>query len=67
MSDPGAAVVIEDDVDIRNLVCAVLLQSGFDVHAASSGREGIEAVRRRVTSVVTLDIGLPDIDGFEVL
>ncbi|MFT4471281.1 response regulator transcription factor [Arthrobacter sulfonylureivorans] len=67
MSDPGAAVVIEDDVDTRNLVCAVLLQSGFDVHAATGGREGIEAVRRRITSVVTLDIGLPDIDGFEVL
>lgn len=67
MSDPGAAVVIEDDVDIRNLVSAVLLQSGFDVQAAASGREGIQAVRQRITTVVTLDISLPDIDGFEVL
>lgn len=67
MTDPGAAVVIEDDVDIRNLVSAVLLQSGFDVRAVLSGRDGIEAVRQRITTVVTLDIGLPDIDGFEVL
>ncbi|WP_139005767.1 response regulator transcription factor [Arthrobacter crystallopoietes] len=67
MSDPGAAVVIEDDLDIRNLVHAVLLQSGFDVHSAATGRDGVEAVRHRATTVVTLDVGLPDIDGFEVL
>lgn len=67
VSDPGVAVVIEDDLDIRNLVHAVLMQSGFEVQSAASGREGVEAVRQRPTTVVTLDIGLPDIDGFEVL
>lgn len=67
MSDPGVAVVIEDDADVRNLLEAVLLQSGFSVHTAGGGREGVEVVRRQVPDVITVDVGLPDIDGFEVL
>ena len=67
MTDLGVAVVVEDDEDVRNLVEAVLSQAGFDVHGAASGREGVEVVRSRKASVVTLDIGLTDIDGFEVL
>ncbi|WP_035775751.1 response regulator transcription factor [Arthrobacter sp. H5] len=65
--DPGVAVVVEDDLDVRNLVSAVLTQSGFEVHSASTGRAGVEAVQEHNPSVVTLDIGLPDIDGYEVL
>lgn len=67
MSDLGVAVVIEDDDDMRNLLEAVLLQAGFEVHSASSGREGVEVVRDKQANIVTLDVGLPDIDGFEVL
>jgi two-component system OmpR family response regulator len=67
MEDLGVAVVIEDDVDIRNLLEGVLRQAGFVVHTAAEGREGVEVVRNNMAQVVTLDIGLPDIDGFEVL
>ncbi|MBG6226199.1 DNA-binding response OmpR family regulator [Arthrobacter sp. CAN_A2] len=67
MSDPGVAVVIEDDADVRNLVGAVLRQSGFDVHVAPNGRAGVELVRTHDATVVTVDVGLPDIDGYEVL
>ncbi|MHA7281423.1 response regulator transcription factor [Arthrobacter sp. TMS2-4] len=67
MSDPGVAVVIEDDADVRNLVGAVLRQSGFDVMVAPNGKEGVELVRAHDAAVVTLDVGLPDIDGYEVL
>lgn len=67
MSDLGVAVVIEDDADMRNLIEGILLQSGFEVHTASGGREGVEVVRDIGPIVVTLDVGLPDIDGFEVL
>lgn len=67
MSDLGLAVVIEDDLDVRNLLEGVLLQSGFEVRTASGGREGVDLVREVGPDVVTLDVGLPDIDGFEVL
>ncbi|AUZ87723.1 response regulator transcription factor [Arthrobacter sp. TmT3-37] len=67
MSDPGVAVVIEDDADVRNLVAAVLKQSGFTVHLAPNGRTGVDLVRTHDATVVTVDVGLPDIDGYEVL
>ncbi|MEC5198744.1 DNA-binding response OmpR family regulator [Arthrobacter sp. PL16] len=65
--DRRAAVVIEDDLDIRNLLCAILEQGGFHVSGAATGRDGVDAVRQQHPAIVTLDIGLPDIDGYEVL
>jgi DNA-binding response OmpR family regulator len=67
MTDLGVAVVVEDDADVRNLVEAVLSQAGFEVHSAADGREGVDVIRRLEADVITLDVGLPDIDGFEVL
>ena len=67
MGELGVAVIIEDDLDVRRLLEAVLCQSGFEVHTASGGREGVERVREISPDVVTLDVGLPDIDGFEAL
>lgn len=59
------AVVVEDDADIRGLLEVVLQQSGFDVHSTDSGVSGVEMVEFHDPDLVTLDIGLPDIDGFE--
>lgn len=67
VGDLGVAVVIEDDDDVRNLLDAVLQQAGFEVHSAATGREGVDIVRQRRASVITLDVGLPDIDGYEVM
>lgn len=65
-SSARKAVVVEDDADIRNLVVDLLTQSGFVVLYTSSGRDGIEVVRREKPDLVTLDLGLPDLDGTEV-
>lgn len=65
MSNPNVAVIIEDDADIRTLISAVLSGSGFDVHTASAGLEGIELVREYSPVVTTLDVSMPGIDGFE--
>src|SRR5687768_15611522 len=67
MGELGVALVIEDDDDVRNLVDAVLQQAGFEVYSAGTGREGVEVARQHQASIITLDVGLPDIDGFEVL
>ncbi|WP_030147829.1 response regulator transcription factor [Mycetocola saprophilus] len=60
------AVVIEDDPDIRGLITTILTQAGFAVASSPSGIEGVELVRAEQPSIVTLDIGLLDIDGLEV-
>src|SRR5699024_10815103 len=60
------AVVVEDDEDIRGLMVALLGQSGFEVHEAATGTAGVEAAQRHDPTVITVDLGLPDIDGYEV-
>lgn len=45
---------------------ALLGQSGFEVIATSSGTDGVTAVREFDPVLITVDLGLPDIDGYEV-
>jgi DNA-binding response OmpR family regulator len=45
MTEQRTAVVVEDDADIRMLVLETLQLSGFVVHEAPTGREGIALVR----------------------
>lgn len=66
MESPGVCLVIEDDADIRGLIEVVLSGAGFETHAASTGAEGIDAARALDPILITLDLGLPDIDGHEV-
>ncbi|WP_250546018.1 response regulator transcription factor [Paenarthrobacter sp. DKR-5] len=60
------AVVIEDDADIRGLVVLLLSQAGFVAHEAVNGAQGIALVEQHRPQLVTVDIGLPDLDGTEV-
>jgi two-component system OmpR family response regulator len=65
-STARVAVVIEDDPDIRELIATVLGQSGYTVHSADNGSAGVDLVREHAPQVCTVDVGLPDFDGFEV-
>jgi DNA-binding response OmpR family regulator len=59
-------VVVEDDPDISMLLRDVLEMAGFTVHEAATGRDGISVVRLVRPDLVTLDLGLPDVDGITV-
>ncbi|NUT71634.1 response regulator transcription factor [Pseudarthrobacter sp. C4D7] len=59
-------LVVEDDDDIRGLVSVVLSRSGFLVKAVGTGTEGIAAAADPAIALVTLDLGLPDMDGHVV-
>jgi len=63
MTARGICVVIEDDHDIRNLIELILGAEGFEVHAFETGTEGVMAAERLNPILVTLDVGLPDMDG----
>ncbi len=68
MSTPGevrTALVVEDDEDIRELIKFTLSTQGFEVTAVDSGLAGVEAVRTLDPDLITLDLGLPGIDGIE--
>lgn len=60
------AVVVEDDESVRGLIETTLVQAGFEVRSAAFGHEGIALVERHSPDVVTLDVSLPDTNGFEV-
>ncbi|MFC6286039.1 response regulator transcription factor [Nocardioides sp. GCM10027113] len=60
-------LVVDDEPNIRELLGASLRFAGFEVTAAASGREALDAAARRAPDLVVLDVMLPDLDGFEVL
>jgi len=62
-------LVIEDDPGIIEVVslCFQLRWSGTNVISAANGRDGVSLVETESPDVVILDIGLPDIDGYQVL
>jgi two-component system, OmpR family, KDP operon response regulator KdpE len=60
-------VVIEDDPQIRRFLRTSLASHGFEVHEADSGKAGLTAAENRKPDLVILDLGLPDLDGVEVV
>lgn len=58
-------VVIEDDDGIRELIGTVLGQLGLEVIAVANGVEGVAQVEARHPVLVTVDVSMPGIDGFE--
>ncbi|OUE20561.1 Transcriptional regulatory protein YycF [Clavibacter michiganensis] len=65
MDSGRVALVIEDDGDIRQLLEVVLRQGGFEVHSAGTATDGVRLAEEVSPDVITLDVGLPDFDGFE--
>lgn len=60
-------LVVEDDATVRNLVLTALEAQSFDLLAESTGRGAIASAATNAPDVVLLDLGLPDIDGIEVV
>jgi adenylate cyclase len=60
-------LVIDDDATVRDLMRRYLSREGFDVVTAAGGREGLEFARELHPSVITLDVFMPDLDGWSVL
>lgn len=71
MSDASAKLptilVIDDEVQMRRLLRLCLEMGGYKVAEAASGRAGIEEAVRCQPDLVLLDLGLPDMDGQDVL
>jgi DNA-binding response OmpR family regulator len=60
-------LIIEDDAAIAEMYKLALELAGFAVTVASSGEDGLRAAVATPADTIVLDIGLPDIDGVEVL
>ena len=64
----GARIlVVEDDAEIVEALRRGLTGHGYDVQVAGTAREALDALRQRPADVILLDLGLPDLDGIEVV
>jgi len=63
----ASIVIIEDEQRIRELVTSVLADLGYEVRAAATAMHGLQDVVNTSPDVVILDMGLPDLDGTELL
>ena len=59
-------VVVEDNADSRELLCELLAQEGFECATAESGPAGLALIDRIRPAIAILDVGLPEMDGFEL-
>jgi DNA-binding response OmpR family regulator len=66
VSEP-LVLVADDDEDILLLVTTRLRRDGFDIISARSGDEALALVRERRPALAVLDIGMPGLDGVQVL
>jgi two-component system KDP operon response regulator KdpE len=67
MSNQIQILIIDDEIQIRRLLKITLEAAGFHVSMASSGQEGLQQAAMARPEAIILDLGLPDLDGIEVL
>ncbi|MGM9946576.1 response regulator [Floccifex sp.] len=60
-------LVIEDDIQIQNFMIYTLENAGFQVNGVPNGKDGISYVVKENVDLILLDLGLPDMDGMDVL
>ena len=63
----GRVLVIEDDRDIALGIRTVLTRSGYDVANSADGKQGLRVFHTARPDLVVLDVGLPTLDGWQVL
>ncbi len=58
--------LVEDNLDIRRVFALILSSRGFEVIEFTTAQETLDAVSKRVPDVALIDIGLPDMNGWEL-
>jgi two-component system KDP operon response regulator KdpE len=60
-------LIIDDEVQIRRLLEITLSSNGYNISEAASGKDGLVAAATHNPDLIILDLGLPDMDGLEIL
>ena len=63
---PRKVAIVEDNADVRQSLCRLIESWGHEVLVAGDGRAGIDLIRTTRPDLALIDIGLPEVDGFEV-
>ncbi len=67
MNPNDPILIIDDEVQIRRLLEITLTSNGFNTCFATNGRQGMVVAATHNPSLILLDLGLPDMDGMELL
>lgn len=67
MSQEATILLIEDEPEIRRLMRTTLPAHGFRLYEAATGRDGLAEAQARNPDLILLDLGLPDLEGSEVI
>ncbi len=67
MQDKPFIFIVEDDKPIRNFICASLSTQGYKYLEAGTGNEALTLFTSHNPDIVILDLGLPDIDGLDII
>jgi len=67
MQREAKILVVDDDPDIREAICAVLEAHSYQVITASDGEEGLDKLKEDRPDLMILDLLMPKMDGFSVL
>ncbi|BAE85428.1 response regulator transcription factor [Desulfitobacterium hafniense] len=59
-------MIVDDDPTIRELVCTLLKEGGFDTCEARDGREALEKISEANPSLAVIDLMMPNMDGYEL-
>jgi PAS domain S-box-containing protein len=60
-------LVVDDDPDVREILCTVLERAKFTVATAENGRSALQQIQRQMPDVVLMDLEMPGMDGPETL
>ena len=66
VKDDKTILVVDDEANIRRFLIHELEKKGYKVFEASNGKEALEQTRKHHPDLITLDIQMPDISGFDV-
>jgi two-component system CheB/CheR fusion protein len=65
-ADGKAALIVDDVADVTEMLAVLLSHAGFEVVTAISARAGLEAARQRRFDVIISDIGMPEMNGYQL-
>jgi two-component system KDP operon response regulator KdpE len=67
VSQEATILLIEDEPEIRRFLRTTLPAHGYRLHEATTGQDGLTEAKARNPDLILLDLGLPDLDGTEVI
>lgn len=63
----NSVLIVEDESAVRKFVNSALVEAGYEVLESESGTEGLRIASEQCPALLLLDLGLPDLDGVEVI